>query len=234
MRLGLAAGQPCRQPVRDVVDLLHRKAANDRGLQLVLRLDLARSEDLVLCDRSMLGDVLSRLLDNAVKFTKTGSIRVDVELLRRKLASYPAAEVQITVTDTGIGIPLECLELVFTPFFQVDSGSTRAVGGTGLGLAIANAGAATDGRIDLRRESTGARDERSVSLSSCDSAKPRVPASRASRQAASRPIMTEGSCCRGQCCWSKTTGVRRCARSRVLEPDGSERHACTQRPAFAD
>ena len=122
--------------VRDVIER-HRKTAADRGLQIVLRLDLARSEDLVLCDRSMLEDALSRLLDNAVKFTKAGSIRVNVELMRREVVSYPAAEVQITITDTGVGIPFECLELVFTPFFQVDSGSTRTVAGTGLGLAIA-------------------------------------------------------------------------------------------------
>lgn len=85
----------------------------------------------------MLDDALSRLVDNAVRFTKAGSVRVNVELKRRELSPYPAADVEIAVADTGIGIPAERQELVFTPFYQVDSASTRTVGGTGLGLAIA-------------------------------------------------------------------------------------------------
>jgi signal transduction histidine kinase/FixJ family two-component response regulator len=115
----------------------HRAAANEKGLGLVLRLDLARSEDVVLADQQMLEQALSCLLDNAVRFTDAGSVRVNVELKRRHTVPYPGAEVEISVADTGIGIASELHEVVFTPFYQVDSASTRSVGGTGLGLAIA-------------------------------------------------------------------------------------------------
>lgn len=122
--------------VRNVVER-HRTAASERGLELVLRLDLAKSEDIVRLDRQMLEEVLCRLLDNALRFTHTGSIRVEVELKKRTAAPYPAAEVEIAIADTGVGISQALHEMVFTPFYQVDSASTRKVGGTGLGLAIA-------------------------------------------------------------------------------------------------
>jgi len=111
--------------------------AYERRLELILRLDLASSEDVALLDRRMFAEVLSRLLDNAISFTPAGGrVRVDVELAAREGDSYPAAELGLAIADTGIGIPAELQEAVFTPFYQVDSASTRAVGGTGLGLAI--------------------------------------------------------------------------------------------------
>jgi signal transduction histidine kinase/FixJ family two-component response regulator len=121
--------------VRQLLDSVAQEAA-DRGLELVLRLDLASSEDVVLIDKRMFEAMLSRLLDNAVRFTSTGSIRVNLELAAREADPYPAAEVRIAIADTGIGIPDDLREAVFAPFYQVDSASTRAVGGTGLGLAI--------------------------------------------------------------------------------------------------
>jgi two-component system, sensor histidine kinase len=124
------------ESVRNVVQR-HRDEASERGLGLVLRLDLASSEDTILLDRTKLEEALSRVLLNAVRFTNSGTVRVNVELRRRKLRPYPAAELEIMVADTGIGIPAELQEMVFNPFYQVDSASTRAVGGTGLGLAIA-------------------------------------------------------------------------------------------------
>jgi signal transduction histidine kinase/CheY-like chemotaxis protein len=122
--------------IQEVVER-HRASASDRGLALALRLDLASSEDLVVTDKRLLDEAFSQLLGNAVRFTRNGGVRVNVELKNRAAASYPAADVEITIADTGIGIPGESQELVFTPFYQVNSASTREVGGTGLGLAIA-------------------------------------------------------------------------------------------------
>lgn len=81
-------------------------------------------------DKGKLGQVFTNLLSNAVKFNEPGgSITVSVE--KRKDTLY------IAVADTGIGIPEEALDKVFTRFYQVDSSSTRKYGGTGIGLAIA-------------------------------------------------------------------------------------------------
>ena len=80
-------------------------------------------------DRVRLEQVLTNLVDNAVKFTpKGGWVRVEARDL--------GEEVQVWVHDSGIGIPPEERERVFDRFYQVDSGSTRPYRGTGLGLTI--------------------------------------------------------------------------------------------------
>ena len=80
-------------------------------------------------DRGQLGQVFNNLLFNAVKFNKQGG-RIDVSLQLRE------NNVAIAVSDTGIGIPEEAMDKLFTRFYQVDASSTRKYGGTGIGLAI--------------------------------------------------------------------------------------------------
>lgn len=80
-------------------------------------------------DRVRLEQVLTNLIDNAIKFTPAGgSITISGEHLGDR--------VRLRVTDTGIGIPMEERERIFDRFYQVDSGSTRSYRGTGLGLTI--------------------------------------------------------------------------------------------------
>jgi len=79
-------------------------------------------------DQEKLKQILINLLSNAVKFTEEGSITVS--------AHHEGNAVSVAVSDTGIGIPSEALELIFEEFRQVDSSSTRKYGGTGLGLSI--------------------------------------------------------------------------------------------------
>jgi signal transduction histidine kinase/CheY-like chemotaxis protein len=74
--------------------------------------------------------VLTNLVANAVKFTASGGVRVNVESLE------DASGVRVTVRDTGIGMRPEQLAGLFQPFTQADSSTTRRYGGTGLGLAI--------------------------------------------------------------------------------------------------
>ncbi len=86
------------------------------------------------CPKYIMGDahrlrqVLSNLLNNAIKFTSKGSINLEV--------NYVNKQIQIAVIDTGIGIEKEHFEKIFNEFQQADSTTTRNFGGTGLGLSI--------------------------------------------------------------------------------------------------
>ena len=84
-------------------------------------------------DAMRLQQVLVNLVSNAIKFTEHGEVSVLVELLARDNGH---ATLQIEVHDTGIGIGESHRELLFSPFTQGDSSTTRRFGGTGLGLAI--------------------------------------------------------------------------------------------------
>ena len=81
-------------------------------------------------DKSKLGQVFNNLLSNAVKFNHNGG-RVTVSI------TVGDDMAEVVVSDTGIGIPEEAQDKVFTRFYQCDSSSTRKYGGTGIGLAIA-------------------------------------------------------------------------------------------------
>jgi PAS domain S-box-containing protein len=85
-------------------------------------------------DKDKIGQILTNLCTNAVKFTPEGSIRLVAEL--GPLAEDGYQDVQIKVIDTGIGIPPEKIDKVFQKFVQADSSISRRYGGTGLGLAI--------------------------------------------------------------------------------------------------
>lgn len=100
----------------------------------------------VKADPRRVRQVLRNLLENAVKYSPGGGlITVSVSLL--------LAEMQITVSDQGIGIEADNIERVFDRFYQVDSASTRKVGGSGLGLSICKAIVeAHGGRIWARSE----------------------------------------------------------------------------------
>ncbi len=95
-------------------------------------------------DRDRLEQVLTNLIDNALKYTPPGG-RVEVSVVPR------GEEVEVTVSDTGRGIPPEDLPHVFERFYRVDRSRTRGSGGTGLGLAIArHIVEAHGGRISVR------------------------------------------------------------------------------------
>ena len=76
--------------------------------------------------------VILNLLNNAVKFTETGSVELSVAVQE----GDPIDTARFTVTDTGVGIPLDRRDKLFERFSQVDSSVARTYGGTGLGLAI--------------------------------------------------------------------------------------------------
>ena len=104
--------------------------AQERRLRLVV--DVAPSvPPLLNCDPLRLRQVLVNLVGNAVKFTESGSVQVEVDF-----RAAPRAELSIAVRDTGVGIPEAARAALFQRFAQVDSSITRRRGGTGLGLAI--------------------------------------------------------------------------------------------------
>ena len=81
-------------------------------------------------DKGKMGQVFNNLLSNAVKFNSSGGT-VTIEFISAQRT------VEVRVKDTGIGIPKDALDKVFTRFYQFDASSTRRYGGTGIGLAIA-------------------------------------------------------------------------------------------------
>jgi len=83
-------------------------------------------------DPARLRQILTNLVGNAIKFTHKGGVKVTL----RFVPNRPVAQLQIDVSDSGIGIAEDKLESVFEPFTQAESSITRRFGGTGLGLTI--------------------------------------------------------------------------------------------------
>lgn len=113
--------------------------ANQRKIQLNYIEDPAIHDPLVreqfLYDRDVVQEIIYNLISNAVKFTPdSGEISVRAEIMEYK-PGHKA--VQITVADTGIGIPADKLPYIYDRFYQVDPSSRRAHEGTGIGLAYA-------------------------------------------------------------------------------------------------
>jgi signal transduction histidine kinase/DNA-binding response OmpR family regulator len=120
-----------RDCVRKTLETLGIRA-RAKGLQLALRIDPQISDTLV-GDAARLRQIITNLVDNAIKFTARGKIAVEI-----KGESRDAAEVSLhfSVRDTGTGIPKDKQELIFEAFVQADGSTTRQYGGTGLGLGI--------------------------------------------------------------------------------------------------
>ncbi|GJM43843.1 MAG: hypothetical protein DHS20C21_06850 [Gemmatimonadota bacterium] len=101
-----------------------------KGLRLIAPIDAPSLE--MVSDHQRVRQILHNLLDNAVKFTETGEIRIRLESRRVGAVTY----VSIAIRDTGIGMDAAEVEGLFETFTQLDSSSTRRFGGTGLGLSI--------------------------------------------------------------------------------------------------
>ncbi len=106
--------------------------ADEKGLELLC--DVAPDvPEQVRGDSTRLRQVLLNLVGNAIKFTERGEVTVGVRVEALEGNEYLLG---FTVADTGIGIPYEKQKLIFQPFSQADSTTTRKYGGTGLGLTI--------------------------------------------------------------------------------------------------
>ena len=114
--------------VQGVVELLAPRAY-DKGLQIGWYADPDLPSD-VIGDEIRIRQILMNLVANAIKFTDSGGVTLEVT------AGDGEAAVSFSVHDTGIGLSPEHLKTIFDEFEQVDSGRSRRHGGTGLGLAI--------------------------------------------------------------------------------------------------
>lgn len=119
------------EPV-DLYDIIRESSnsmkdlADRKGIPILM--DLRGESPQITGDHGRLVQVFMNLIGNALKFMDKGEIRIQAQVV----GGHP----EIRVSDTGIGIPAEELDLIFDKFHQVDSGLTREVGGSGLGLAI--------------------------------------------------------------------------------------------------
>ncbi len=111
--------------IEKVVSLI-KPLAEAKGL--ILTFQIPSSKVLLLSDERRVEQILINLLNNAVKFTDKGSVKIDCQMRGKMLITK--------VIDTGIGIRKEDIKKLFVPFSQIDSGLARTHDGTGLGLSI--------------------------------------------------------------------------------------------------
>lgn len=114
---------PAVDDVRQI--LSHQSRKKDLSLKVTLSPQLP---EIVVGDPTRLRQILMNLVGNAIKFTKAGSVEVNV--------LPDQSEILFEIIDTGIGIPKNALTRMFNPFSQLDASTTRKYGGTGLGLSI--------------------------------------------------------------------------------------------------
>lgn len=118
--------------VHDVVTLF-AESGTQKGVSLSFSCANTVTSTGYIGDPHRIRQMLTNLVSNALKFTAHGKITVDVAEVSRDEGK---ATLAFSVTDTGMGIPAEKLSLLFKPFSQADSSTTRQFGGSGLGLSI--------------------------------------------------------------------------------------------------
>lgn len=120
--------------LRDLLDKIidvYSLQATEKGIDLALDID-QRMSDTYIGDPLRIHQIVANLLSNALKFTKDGAVKLRVSSWDKG----DVTNVQIKVSDTGIGIREEELQRIFDKFSQSDTSISRRYGGTGLGLAI--------------------------------------------------------------------------------------------------
>lgn len=132
------------EPV-DLMQLIHealelnQATVRDKGLTLSAQVE-GNEPIWVRADAAKLKQVLLNAIGNAVKFTESGGIRIEVRVVRVPAdeygAHYGGKRVRVDIIDTGIGVDPADFDKLFKPFVMVDGSKTRRFGGTGLGLAI--------------------------------------------------------------------------------------------------
>ena len=115
------------------VDSIYQKFKDQAAeKKLSFKIDKSEEEINILVDEKLLKQALNNIVDNAIKFTYQGGVKIEIDKTRVNEVEYAA----ISVSDTGIGIPMEQQKIIFEDFRQVSEGTSRSFEGNGLGLSI--------------------------------------------------------------------------------------------------
>ncbi len=109
----------------DIIKIFEQKL-KEKNLKLVL--NIKEKNPLIKADPFQIEQMFINLIDNAIKYTEKGEIKINISQTER--------DIKIEIQDTGIGIPKEHLPRIFERFYVVDKSHSRKTGGTGLGLSI--------------------------------------------------------------------------------------------------
>jgi PAS domain S-box-containing protein len=121
----------------EIVSVLNKVAGDFRELiqlseiSFLVHFNITKDKSVIVSDKRKIEKIVFHLLDNAVKFTKSGSIKIMSHIRDNHL--------YITVTDTGIGIDPDDQKKIFDPFWQLETSTNREFGGTGIGLTVVKA-----------------------------------------------------------------------------------------------
>jgi two-component system sensor histidine kinase/response regulator len=107
--------------------------AHQKGVELLLEVQ-AEVPEFIVGDPVRVGQIITNLVGNAIKFTERGEVALDAAL--EETAPDGRVRLRFDIRDTGIGIPEDKQAVIFEPFSQADGSTTRKFGGTGLGLTI--------------------------------------------------------------------------------------------------
>lgn len=136
--------------VRNVIDRVHKnflKNAATKKLELIKRINFSNYS--IYTDEGLFETILSNLVNNALKFTNTGSVKICADIVKTELKET----LRIEVIDTGIGIPKNKQDVIWEEFRQASEGLNRSFEGSGLGLSIVkNSVKELGGSISLESE----------------------------------------------------------------------------------
>jgi PAS domain S-box-containing protein len=128
-----STGFSLQDAIDDTVRILGVRA-KQKGLELASHIP-PEVPDALVGDPGRLRQILSNLVDNAIKFTESGRVILKIE---EDSQSEQGVRLHFSVADSGIGVPQEKQQLIFEAFTQADNSTTRKYGGTGLGLSISS------------------------------------------------------------------------------------------------
>ena len=116
--------------LRDVYNRFFPHIPDSKDIELNLQLNVLHKEFGFVTDQKLLSDAIVILVDNALKYTLNGQINIGYEMIRNELVKF-------TISDTGIGIPQNESENIFSRFYRLNNSINESTSGSGLGLSIA-------------------------------------------------------------------------------------------------
>lgn len=133
----IESGHTKIDPIKfDLIYFLNERLNNystlAREKQLEFSLESNYSELIILLDQTLLNDIVNNLVNNAIKYTNEGFVKVNIDIIKNDIEEL----IQIDIIDSGIGIEEEALKYIFDEFRQASEGVERKFEGTGLGLTI--------------------------------------------------------------------------------------------------